>query len=60
MDHETRTDSPTPAVDPAVEADDATRREAAERLATLLALAPAAALLFDSQRAEAYGEGSFE
>jgi hypothetical protein len=50
----------TPSTVPATEAEDATRREATERLAALIALAPAAALLFDPHRAEATGDGSFE
>lgn len=39
---------------------EADRRKAMERMLGLLAAAPAAALLFDPRRAEAFGDGSFE
>ncbi|WGF88545.1 hypothetical protein [Marinivivus vitaminiproducens] len=53
----------TPPSDKEIQPDeghDAARRAAMERLAGLLAAAPAAALLFDPKRAEAFGDGSFQ
>ena len=65
MTDENRTPSASPEPDAATPPQarppaEAGRRQAMERMLGLLAAAPAAALLFDPRRAEAWGDGSFE
>lgn len=56
MDQKSQPSDAAAASEAVQDADDATRRKAAERLAAMLALAPVAALLFDPHRAEADGD----
>lgn len=56
MDQKSQSNDAVAASEAVQDADEATRRGAAERLAAMLALAPVAALLFDPHRAEADGE----